>query len=126
MERACERVYGSVLPGKKRACADWLAGWLACWLAGLLAGWLADLIDTNYFHHRAMHDAPCDASRGLHGRQTTGLVVGHLAKAILRSVRSRDDCFLRAREGEVQSLACLGPGLDLAARATQARPARGG
>lgn len=31
-------------------------------------------------------------------------------------------CFLRAREGEVQS---LGPGLDLAARATQARPAKG-
>lgn len=49
------------------------------------------------------------SSRGLHGRQRTlenhgARVVGHLAKKILRSVRSRDECFLRDRQGEVQGL----------------------
>lgn len=116
MERACKKIQCLVLSGKKTTWAGRLAGWLACWLT--------DLVDVTVFPPPS--DVWCGLSRGLHGRQrtlrTTRRVVGHLAKAILRSVRSRDECFLRAREGEVQS---LGPGLDLAARATQARPARG-
>lgn len=118
MESACERVHGWYCQGRRQpGLTGLLAGWLAGWLAGLI-----DTISTTERCAMCRVVAPeCyTAGRGLW--TTTVRVVGHLAKAILRSVRSRDECFLRAREGEVQS---LGPGLDLAARATQARAAKG-
>lgn len=100
MEGACKKAHFLVLPGEKTACAG---------LAGRPAGRLANPIDVTIFPPpRAF--LRCGRSRGLHGRQRSlenhgARVVGHLAKKILRSGRSRDECLLRDRQGEVQSLA---------------------